>query len=232
MKWEDFSSMLHFLSEGARILYNIRLKWKGKSLSCVQLFANPWIVAHQGLCPWKSLSRVQLFATPWIGAHQGLCPWTSPGKNTGVGCHSLLQETFLTQGLNSGLLHCRQILYHLSHQGSPVSSQVLTDELGESKGLVWLYCHYCTHSFGSKQLHWLLTAWTEQALDPSSFSSHSLESCVVFTWEVGSLKHTEDNQRWIESRWFTVYTEKEASTYSLGNHCDINIEIWFTMNHV
>ena len=42
-----------------------------------------------------------------------------PGKNTGVGCHSFLQGKFSTQGLNLGLLHCRQILYHLSHQGSP-----------------------------------------------------------------------------------------------------------------
>ena len=42
----------------------------------------------------------------------------SPGKNTGVGCHALLQGIFPTQGLNPGLPHCRQILYHLSHQGS------------------------------------------------------------------------------------------------------------------
>ena len=41
----------------------------------------------------------------------------SPGKNTGVGCHALLQGIFLTQGLNPGLPHCRWILYHLSHQG-------------------------------------------------------------------------------------------------------------------
>ena len=40
----------------------------------------------------------------------------SPGKNTGVGCHALI---FPTQGLNPGLLHCRQILSCLSHQGSP-----------------------------------------------------------------------------------------------------------------
>ena len=45
------------------------------------------------------------------------CP---SGKNTGVGCHFLLQGIFLTQELNPGLLHCRQILYHLSHQGSPL----------------------------------------------------------------------------------------------------------------
>ena len=36
-----------------------------------------------------------------------------------VGCHALLQGIFPTQGSNPGLLHCRQLLYHLSHQGSP-----------------------------------------------------------------------------------------------------------------
>ena len=46
-----------------------------------------------------------------------LCPWNSLGKNTGVGNHFLLQGIFLTQGSNLGLLFCRQILYHLSHQG-------------------------------------------------------------------------------------------------------------------
>ena len=39
----------------------------------------------------------------------------SPGKNTRVGCHALLQGIFPTQGLNPGLLHCRQVLYHLCH---------------------------------------------------------------------------------------------------------------------
>ena len=43
----------------------------------------------------------------------------SPSKNSGVGCHALLQGIFPTQGLNPGLPHCRWILYHLSHQGSP-----------------------------------------------------------------------------------------------------------------
>ena len=43
-----------------------------------------------------------------------LCPWDSPGKNAGVGCHTLLQGIFLTRGSNSHLLqlwHCRKILY-------------------------------------------------------------------------------------------------------------------------
>ena len=47
-----------------------------------------------------------------------LCPWNSPGKNTGMGHHCLLQGSFLTQGSNLGLLYCRQILYCLSHQES------------------------------------------------------------------------------------------------------------------
>ena len=43
-----------------------------------------------------------------------------PGKNAGVCCHFLLQGIFPTKGLNLGLLHCSQILYRLSHQGSPL----------------------------------------------------------------------------------------------------------------
>ena len=48
-----------------------------------------------------------------------LCPSNSPGKNTRVGCHSLLQGIFQSQGSNPGLLHFRRIFYHMNHQGSP-----------------------------------------------------------------------------------------------------------------
>ena len=48
-----------------------------------------------------------------------LCPWNSPGKNSGVDCHFLLQGIFPTLGSNSGLLHCRRVLYHLTHLESP-----------------------------------------------------------------------------------------------------------------
>ena len=48
----------------------------------------------------------------------------SPGKNTGVGCIFLLQGVFPAQGSNLGLLHCRHIVYHLSHQGSPKNTGV------------------------------------------------------------------------------------------------------------
>ena len=63
---------------------------------------------------WELLSHVQLFVTPWLYS-----PRNSPGQNTGVGSLTLLQGIFPTQGLNPGLPHCRQILYQLSHKGSP-----------------------------------------------------------------------------------------------------------------
>ena len=46
-----------------------------------------------------------------------LCPWSSPSKNTGVGSHSLLQGIFPTKESKLGLLHCKLILYCLSHHG-------------------------------------------------------------------------------------------------------------------
>ena len=46
-------------------------------------------------------------------------PWNSLGQNTGVGSLSFLQGIFPTQESNPGLPHCRWILYHLSHKGSP-----------------------------------------------------------------------------------------------------------------
>ena len=68
--------------------------------------SGPW---GKWKCP--SLSCVWLFVTTWTQPARLLCPWKSPGNNTGVGYHSLLQGIFPTQGLNPGLLHCRQMLY-------------------------------------------------------------------------------------------------------------------------
>ena len=78
----------------------------------------PWIYAYNlsenkvipiasfwpAMVKWNSLSHVRLSVTPWIG----------------VGSLSLLQGIFPIQGLNPDLLHCRRILYQLSHRGSPV----------------------------------------------------------------------------------------------------------------
>ena len=51
--------------------------------------------------------------------HRLYSPWNSPAQNTGVGSFSLLQGISPIQGSNPGLLHCRRILYQMSHMGSP-----------------------------------------------------------------------------------------------------------------
>ena len=75
--------------------------------------------------------------TPWTVAHQLLCLWDFLGKNTGVGCHSLLQGIFPTQGSNLGLLYCRQIVYYLSPQGSPIIEKGFLQSLRGRKSVSW-----------------------------------------------------------------------------------------------
>ena len=82
------------------------------------------------LTPWKwKWSRLVLFDSLWprgLKPTRLLRPWDFSGKNTGVGCHFLLQEIFPTQGLKPGLWQCRQTLHHLSHQGK-INSKWIKD---------------------------------------------------------------------------------------------------------
>ena len=68
----------------------------------------------------KSLSPVQLFAIPWAVVYQASLSMEFSRQEYWRGLHFLLQGIFLTQGSNPGLLHCRQTLYPLSHQGQKV----------------------------------------------------------------------------------------------------------------
>ena len=87
-------------------MVTLNKRWDGRRLVCdftykvrlgrTQTLSHFWR-------KWKLLSHVWLFATAWTGACQATCPWNSPGKNSGVGCCSLLQGIFPTQGSNSGL---------------------------------------------------------------------------------------------------------------------------------
>ena len=86
--------------------------WSPKQSACETAVGKVGSV-HLFEVKWKSLSCVSL----WL--HKVYSPWNSPGQNTGVGCLSLLQGLFLTQGSNPCLPHCRRILYQLSHKGSP-----------------------------------------------------------------------------------------------------------------
>ena len=67
---------------------------------------------------WKKKSESSVVSNS-LRPHGLYSAWNSPGQNTGVGSLSLLQRIFPAQGLNPGLPHCRQIIYQLSHKGSP-----------------------------------------------------------------------------------------------------------------
>ena len=106
------------------------------SFSVVSDSTTPWTVACQApLSMWILQARIlEWIAMPssrrsfqprdqtQVSCTAGSLPSELPGqpKNTGVGSLSLLQSIFLTQELNHGLLHCRQIPYQLSYQGSPM----------------------------------------------------------------------------------------------------------------
>ena len=109
--WFQSAHVNHWVpsGEGMHILWS-RLSW----FTCYLLT----ILYHCFFWKWKLLSCVRLCDPKNCKPTSLLCPWTSPGQNTGVCCHSLLQGIFQTQGSKSGLLLCRQILYSLSHQGS------------------------------------------------------------------------------------------------------------------
>ena len=125
------------------------VKWV-KSLSCVWLFATPWIVACQA-----PLSRQQGFSRDF------------PGNSTGVGCHFLLQGIFLTQGLNPGLPRCRQTLYHLSHQGNPQMHHSVQEACSTSG----LPVHHHLLEFTQAHVHWV-----SDAIQPSHPLSSRLQS--------------------------------------------------------
>ena len=81
-----------------------------------------------GRCPGGGHATHSTLLIPSVGSismqtHELYSPWNSPGQNTGVGSLSLLQGIFPTQGSNPGLLHCRRILYQLSHKGSPIQTE-------------------------------------------------------------------------------------------------------------
>ena len=107
-------------------MFPLLWKFSTSTLFCFSLkYHNElrYIMLHRICICVCVFSHVQLFVTPWTVAHQALCRWDFPCKNTREGCHSLLQGIFPTQGSNLGLPHCRQTLYRLSHQGSPVKAE-------------------------------------------------------------------------------------------------------------
>ena len=101
----------------------------------MQIYAVLCLVAQS--CP--TLCDRVVCSPPGSSVHEG-----SPGKNTGVGCHALLQRNFPTQGSNLGLLHCRQILSLSEPQGKPkntgVGSPSLLQQIFPTQESNWVSC--------------------------------------------------------------------------------------------
>ena len=98
--------------------------WAGEGFCCgFSSVIHSWVnhVLYLHVVVVELLSHVQLFATPGTVDHQILLSMGFPGKNTGVGCHFLLQRIFATQGWNSCLLHWQAASLPLSHQSCPTT---------------------------------------------------------------------------------------------------------------
>ena len=110
MPWNFPRYDCHFLASAPREILSVSI--------CCRDFLS------KGIMPacLVTQSCLGLFAVLGTVAFQAPLSMDSPGKNTGVDKHSLLQAVFPTQESNLCLLHCRWIPYGLSHQGSPVTT--------------------------------------------------------------------------------------------------------------
>ena len=105
-----------------------------------------------------------------------LGPWNFPGKNTGAGCHFLLQGIFPAQGLDAGLPHCRRILYHLNHQGSP-----------------YMYTH--THIYRSLITKLCPTHCNPMESSPPGSSVHGISQARILEWVAFSFSRGSSRPR-------------------------------------
>ena len=92
--------------------------FQGHSILNTKIFL-PWDLIMILINPVQLESESHSVVSDSLQPHRLYNPWNSPGQNTGVGSHSLLQGISPTQGLNPGLPHCGQILYQLNHEGCP-----------------------------------------------------------------------------------------------------------------
>ena len=115
----------------------------------------------------------------------------SPGKNTGVGSHALLQGILPTQGSNPSLSHCKQILYHLSHQGGPriLEWVVYPFSRGSSwprnqTGVSWIAGGFFT-SWATREAYVMNPEVTRVWESGSNFSDESSRKCGSVNWLSG-----------------------------------------------
>ena len=120
----------------------------------------------------------------------------SPGKNTGVGCHDLLQGIFPTQGSNSGLSCCRRILYSLNHQGSPYIHTYIHTVTYLSSGVL-IFEHLTmnqTHSKDLKIQRWVGHHPCIQGIHTIIIGNLSSMKCSMLSWGLIFILNTKKRQ--------------------------------------
>ena len=109
-----FSFLLSFFEYYRPIILYIA----SKCIFFFLLFPNSWILVLVLSCVW-------LFVTPWTVATRLLCPWNSPGKNTGVGCHSLLQGNLPYPRIEPRSPALEGRFFTVRYQASPSSLELM-----------------------------------------------------------------------------------------------------------
>ena len=150
-------------------IYVIKLFWTKFSILFKFVFLYMSITVEklrniEILCTSESCSRVcRTLCNPMD--YGILRPWNSPGQNTGVGSLSLLQGILPTQGSNLGLPNCRQILYQLSHKGSPEIDTISIWPFPYCYEVAWR-CTWKVHICSRFSVHFL------QWKNPNNFDQH------------------------------------------------------------
>ena len=133
-------------------------------------------------------------------------PWNSPGQNTGVGSFSLLQGIFPTQESNPGLLHCGQICYQLTHQGSQDSICLKATKV---------ILKFCKPGFNS--------TWTENFQMFKLDLEKAEEPEIKLPTSIGSLKKQESSRKTSTS---ALLTTSKPLTVWITTDCEKFLKRW------
>ena len=160
-----------------------------------------------------------------------LCPWNSPGKSSGVGSHFLFQGIFLTQGLNRGVSHCRQIPYHLSHQVQSLQNKLWGQKLikwnlPSSKEKVSLTLKSSVTQKKSETTQLCPTLCDPMGCSLPGSSVHGILQARILEWIAISSSRGSSWPRdwtWVSrtaGRLFTIWATREARyhTNAVSNH--------------
>ena len=160
-----------------------------------------------------------------------LCPWNFPDKNTEVASHSLLQGIFPIQGLNLGLLHCRQILYCLSHQEcsysinfyeAPTVCQALPKGPGDSamdkiETCSWLPWSYSLVNDGrDKIIKIFIVCW--RVIDVKTKNKENKRNVECSGWEESGLIMVRGRLR-TDLKQMSMWAHQKVEKGVLGSRC-------------